>query len=178
MPPEQGSSDTPVKGAQVSSSISLLGRLSTLIRSARRPIAVGSLSSTLVLASFLALAGLAEGSLTRAIGVVKGDLYVVSAVVASVGVSMGIRSYARRRASSKASRCSMVGSGTSIVSMFACCLHHFTDTLASISVALGTSASLLIQYRGELVALGIGLNSLGTALMLRPIISSRRATAT
>lgn len=56
-----------------------------------------------------------------------------------------------------------------MVAMVSCCLHHATDTLAAMSVVLGSSAVFLLQYRVEFVAVGLVINTFGIGLMLRQI---------
>lgn len=142
--------------------------------SLKRSIAIGSIFSLSVMVSFLAVGTFAEGSFSQALTLVIADAYIVAPIMITVGVSTGLASYVRRLDKfHKTMHCSTVGSVTSTVSMISCCLHHFTDVLASASVALSTSASFLAQYRVELVAVGIIFNLLGSGLMVRTILRYR-----
>jgi len=141
-----------------------------LFLSQRKHYLTGFGISALVPASFLLVALWGEGSLAAAWQVVSGDWLIVLAVTASVAVSTSIASYARQLSrSSGAMTCSTSGSLVSIVSMVSCCLHHATDALAAVSVVLGASASFLLRYRVEFVAIGIVVNAFGTGLMTRQI---------
>ena len=140
----------------------------------RIPIVVGASFSLLAALSFLAFATFAERSLTNALQIFYSDRYVVLAVTTTVGFSMGLQTYVRKsKQSLKAAHCSVAGSATSVFSMAACCLHHFTDAIAAASAILGSATSLLIQYRLDLVGTGIFLNLIGSALMLRTVFAQR-----
>jgi len=153
---------------------SRLRSLQTTLWAQRVPIVVGASFSLLAASSFLAFATFAEHSLTNALQIFYSDRYVVLAVTSTVGFSMGLQSYVRRsKQSLKAAHCSVAGSATSVFSMAACCLHHFTDAIAAGSAVLGSATSLLIQYRLDLVGAGIFLNLLGSALMLRTVFAQR-----
>lgn len=150
----------------------------SLLKPFLKPLLVGGFFSSLMLGVFLGLAALGEASLPRALAVVRGDLGIVAAVMVSVGVSTGLMSYSRTLGPSKqAMGATAFGSATSATSMVSCCLHHFTDVLSSASVVLGTSASFLVQYRNELIFVGLGFNAFGSGLMVRGIRRSRRIRA-
>lgn len=120
--------------------------------------------------SFLLVALWGEGTVAAAWRVVSGDWLIVSAVTVSVAISISIGSYARELSrSTGAMACSASGSLASMVAMVSCCLHHATDTLAAMSVVLGSSAVFLLQYRVEFVAVGLVINTFGIGLMLRQI---------
>lgn len=151
--------------------------LVSLLLSQRKHYLTGLGISMVVPASFLLVALWGEGSLADAWRVVSGDWLIVLVVTASVAVSTSIGSYARELSRSNgAVTCSASGSLVSVVSMVSCCLHHATDTLAAASVVLGASASFLLRYRIEFVAIGIAVNVFGTGLMLRQIFRYKAKT--
>lgn len=155
-----------------------LRSLTVAARAQRRPVLVGMSFSGLVALSFFAFATFAEGSIANALQIFYAERYVILAVTTTVGFSTGLQAYVRKLSrSSNAAHCSMAGSATSVFSMAACCLHHFTDAIAAASVILGSAASFLIRYRLELVGVGIFFNLLGSALMLRGVFVRRSGEA-
>ncbi len=147
-----------------------IARSFELSLSLRRHYLTGLGISMVVPLSFLLVALWGEASFVAAWRVVSGDWLIVTAVTASVAISTSIGSYARHLSrSTGAMTCSASGSLASTVAMISCCLHHATDTLAAVSVVLGSSAVFLLRYRVEFVAAGIAVNAAGTWLMLRQI---------
>jgi len=153
-----------------------LSRIVDLSVSLRKHYLTGLGISSIVPISFLLVALWGEGSFASAWRVVSGDWLIVTAVTVSVAVSTSIASYARQLSrSTGAMTCSTSGSVVSMVSMVSCCLHHATDALAAVSIVLGASATFLLRYRVEFVAIGLAVNAFGTALMVRQIRHHKEA---
>ena len=97
------------------------------------------------------------------------DRYFVLAIASGFGAQWGLFSHLRRllrhRPGGGATPAAAAGTGTSTVSMVACCLHHLTDVLPVIG--LSGAAIFLASYRTPLMALAVAMNLLGIGLMLR-----------
>jgi hypothetical protein len=141
-------------------------------------VAAGILGAALLAGLYVAIVGLAQG-LDHAVELLVGDWYFVVPIVVGFGVQVGLFVYVRtmRRThhstgSSKA--LAGAGTGTSTVSMVACCAHHLTDVLPI--VGLSGAALFLNEYRGPLMVLGILTNAIGIAVMVRLIRKSSCAS--
>ena len=62
--------------------------------------------------------------------------------------------------------------GAGGAAMLACCAHHLVDVLPL--VGLSAATVFLNDYRAPLVALSLGMNALGIALLCRQLVSARR----
>ena len=142
----------------------------------RRPVAFGFLASSVLMAFYVGVVGLAQG-LEHAIELLLQDWYFVLPIVVGFGVQVGLFVYLRRshrhhRGVGSATAVASVGTGTSSVSMVACCAHHLTDVLPLIGVS--GAALLLNDYRQPLMLLGLAANLVGIAIMVRMIRQTRR----
>ncbi len=54
--------------------------------------------------------------------------------------------------------------GTSVTAMVACCIHHVTDVLPMLG--LGAAATFLTRYQRPFMLVGLGMNIVGTVVML------------
>ena len=141
-----------------------------------RPVAAGIVAAGLLAGLYIAIVGVAQG-LDHAIDLVAGDWYFVIPIVVGFGTQVGLFVYVRsmlhlRKRTGSTTALAGAGTGTSTVSMVACCAHHLTDVLPI--VGLSGAALFLNEYRGPLMGLGILTNAAGIAMMVRLIHKSRR----
>lgn len=142
----------------------------------RRPVAFGFLASSVLMAFYVGVVGLAQG-LEHAIELLQQDWYFVLPIIVGFGGQVGLFVYLRRtprhlRGVGSATAVAGVGTGTSSVSMVACCAHHITDALPLIGVS--GAALVLNDYRQPLMLLGIAANLVGIGTMVRTIRRTRR----
>ncbi len=137
----------------------------------RRPMVFGFLASSVLMAFYMGVVGLAQG-FEHASELLLQDWYFVLPIVVGFGVQVGLFVYLRRASRhhqgvGSATAVAGVGTGTSSVSMVACCAHHLTDVLPLIGVS--GAALFLNDYRQPLMLLGIAINLVGITVMVRMI---------
>lgn len=140
------------------------------------PVAAGALAGLMLVGLYLGLVSWAQGP-AHARGLLWGDRYFVSAIAAGFGLQVGlfvqVRRLLARRAAASAVGATAAGTGTSTVAMVACCAHHLTDALPILG--LSGAAIFLNDYRIPLMVVGLAVNTVGVAFMLRlAILHSRR----
>jgi hypothetical protein len=133
----------------------------------------GALASAALLALYLGLISLAQG-LDHAIYQLRADFPFVGAVALGFGIQVGL--FMELRATQARSRRSgamtAASAGAGGAAMLACCAHHLVDVLPL--VGLSAATVFLNDYRAPLVALSLGMNALGIALLCRQLVSARR----
>ena len=145
-------------------------RCKTILRS----VFIGLGSSTGLLLSYFLLVGLLQSWL-HAVQLLKDDYLFVGAISGGFGIQLGLYSYIRSvkkmLPSGKLSVLATSGTGTSSISMLACCLHHLGD----IAPLIGLSGATLFfqEYRVPIMSFGIGVNFVTIFLMLRLIEKNR-----
>ena len=139
------------------------------------PVGAGMLGSMALMALYLGLVSWAQG-FAHARELLWDDRYFVSAIAAGFGLQIGLFVYLRRllslQARGSAVAATATGTGTSSAAMIACCAHHLADALPVLG--LSGAAIFLNDYRIPLMALGIGVNAVGVAFMLRLVVQQRR----
>ncbi len=158
--PDQG---TPQTTAQ----ISLVRRL--------LPFILGLAAAGFLVLLYLGIVTWGQGW-THAVELLGQDRALVSAIAGGFGVQMGLYSYLRlvvhhgvRLAAPTAA--TGAGTGTSSVAMVACCLHHVTDVLPVLG--LSGAAIFLNQYRVPFMVVGLVVNAVGVAIMVRVVLQGR-----
>lgn len=133
--------------------------------------ATGIVASLALLAFYLVLVGLSSRSWQHSFELLTQDRYYVAAIAAGFGTQVALFSYVRRVGkmvrARRAGAVAATGTGTSTISMVACCLHHTGDILPV--VAASGATVFLEQYRYPVMWAGIAVNILGVYLMLRLI---------
>ena len=134
----------------------------------------------------LSLVGLYLGLVTWAQGfahareLLWGDRYFVAGIAGGFAVQVGLFVHVRRllarRAAASAAGVTAAGTGTSTAAMVACCAHHVSDALPILG--LSGAALFLNDYRLPLMAVGLGVNALGVAVMLRLVVKYHRESKT
>ncbi|WP_338823789.1 hypothetical protein MHOCP_19670 [Moorella humiferrea] len=124
-----------------------------------------------LVAFYFLLVGISSRSWQHSLELLSQDRFYVGAIAAGFGIQVGLFGYIRQLQKlvrvGGAGAVAASGTGTSTVSMLACCLHHAGDLLPFIGA---TGAAIFFeQYRYPLMWLGISINLLGIYLMLRLI---------
>lgn len=140
-----------------------------------RAIAVGIISALGLFAFYLGFIGIISRDWQHALQLLLDDRLYIAAIAGGFGVQAGLFSYVRRLQKISRIRGAVAmtasGTGTSTVSMAACCLHHVGD-FAPVLGASG-AAIFLNEYRYPVMGVGILVNLLGIFLMLRLITRNR-----
>lgn len=169
----------PLAGTEASAATRLTGRGTSTVTSKPapgRPVIFGIIASSVLVAFYLGVVTLAQG-FEHASELLLEDWYYVLPIVVGFGVQVGLFVYLRgasrhHKGVGHATAVAGVGTGTSSVSMVACCAHHLTDVLPLIGVS--GAALFLNDYRQPLMLLGIATNLVGIAVMARMIRRMRR----
>ena len=138
--------------------------------------AAGAAAAVLLAGFYVTVVGVTQ-DFNHALELVAGDWYFVIPIVVGFGIQVGLFVYVRKglhtfKGTRSTTALTGAGTGTSTVSMVACCAHHLTDVLPI--VGLSGAALFLNDYRGPLMGLGILTNTMGIVVMVRMIRKSRR----
>lgn len=160
-------------GAQV-------GTRPSLSRPILRAVLAGIIGAAGLIALYLLIVGLGSRSWSHALSLLLTDRYYVAAVVAGFGIQIGLYAHVRgmlrhTHGLQSSTAVAATGTGTSTVSMIACCLHHVSDILPV--VGLSGAAVFLSNYKIPLILVGVVTNAIGIAFMARTIIHHRRVVA-
>ena len=143
---------------------------------APRSIVAGLIGSAALLALYLAIISLAQGT-KHAFEQLALDAPFVGLIAAGFGTQVGLfvelRAVDRRHRASAA--VTAAGTGTSAAAMLACCAHHVVELLPI--VGLSAAAVFLNAYRTPLFLVGIGMNIIGIVVIARQLQRARRACA-
>lgn len=140
-----------------------------------RAILIGCAAALSLLAFYFLLVGFSSRSWQYSLELLTKDRYYAVAIAAGFGGQLGLLSYVRqlkRRVGMRGAVATTTsGTGTSTVSMVACCLHHLGDFVP----ILGASGAAIFfeQYRYPVMLIGIGINASGIFMMLRLISRNR-----
>ena len=133
-----------------------------------------ALSMALGVVGALALVGVYLGIVTWAQGpdhaleLLWDDRVFVGLISAGFGTQIGLFTYVRllqRALDRRSVAIAGTGTGTSSISMVACCAHHLADAVPV--VGLSGLAVFLVEFRTPLMLVGLATNALGIAVMLR-----------
>jgi hypothetical protein len=140
------------------------------------PVAAGAAGALLLVVLYLGLVTWAQ-DWTHARELLWGDRYFVGAIALGFGAQAGLyvhlRQVVRQRRLAASTAVTAAGTGASSVAMVACCAHHLADALPL--VGLSGLAVFLADYRIPIMALGIGTNAVGVAVMLRLVAKQWRS---
>ncbi|GAB4272033.1 hypothetical protein Tfer_0750 [Thermincola ferriacetica] len=136
--------------------------------------AIGIVAALLLVSFYFSLVGFIQ-SWDHAVDLFTGDFWFVMAIAGGFGTQVGLYSYVKRVQklikSRKLAAITASGTGTSTVSMLACCLHHLGDVLPLIGLS---GVTLFFErYRYPVMGVGIVINLIGIGLMLRLIVKNR-----
>ena len=141
-------------------------------------VAAGAAGAVLLVVLYLGLVTWAQ-DWTHARELLWGDRYFVGAIALGFGAQAGLyvhlRQVLRRGRLVASTAVTAAGTGASSAAMVACCAHHVADALPL--VGLSGLAVFLADYRIPMMTLGIGVNAIGVAVMLRLVARERRSLA-
>lgn len=139
------------------------------------PLLAGFAGAGLLVLLYLGIVAWAQG-LAHALELLSQDRAFVAAIAAGFGLQIGLYSYLRlvvhhgvRLAMPTAA--TGAGTGTSSVAMVACCIHHVADVLPILGFS--GAAVFLTQYRIPFMVVGLVVNAVGVAIMLRVVFQGR-----
>jgi len=139
------------------------------------PLAVGLAAAGALVWLYLGLVTWAQ-DFSHARELVWGDRYLVGAIAFGFGLQAALYTHLRLAIHGRLSRSSTAtavgGTGTSTAAMVACCAHHVADALPVLG--LSGAAVFLNDYRLAFMAVGLGMNTIGVAFMLRLVFSEGR----
>ena len=146
------------------------------VRSIAWPAIIGLIAAALLASLYIFIVGITQ-DFGHAINLVTGDWYFVVPIALGFGVQVGLFVYVRRvlklrKSARTANAVTGVGTGTSTVSMIACCAHHLADVVPILG--LSGAAVFLNDNRGPFMALGIAGNMVGIVVMARMVRRIRR----
>lgn len=140
----------------------------------KRAVFHGFLAGVALLAVYFLVMGFASRSWDYTIGQLVSLRYWIGALVLGFSIQVGLFSYLKNchQGSKVEQGAVVVGTGTSSLSMLACCAHHLTDVLP----LLGLSAASLVlaKYQTWFLSLGILSNLVGIFLMGRQVWRMKR----
>ena len=136
------------------------------------PIAFGLLAALGLLVFYLGVIILAQ-DWAHAIQQLAEDRWYVGAIAGGFGTQIGLFMYLRGMRIRAAAGGVAASTGTSTAAMLACCAHHLVD----VAPILGLSRTVIFlnAYKMPLLWLGIAINLIGIAYLLRKIRQQRRA---
>lgn len=136
-----------------------------------RPLLFGALGAAGLLAFYLGIITWAQGW-AHATQQLAADRWFVGAIMAGFGTQIGLFTYLRQLHRRAGTGGVAVSTGTSTAAMLACCAHHLADLLPVIG--LSGAAIFLNDYKTPLLWLGIAMNAVGIAYLLRRVRQQRR----
>ncbi len=142
----------------------------------KNPYVFGASAGIIVVIFNILIASLAEGSFSGGYSVFRANGIFVYLIPLAVGVQMGLFRYHRNMTSENklcgSEKVGVAGSATSSLAMIACCLHHVSDLLPTVSFILAAS-SFLTEYQDAFIIIGLLANAAGSAYIARAILKDR-----
>jgi len=139
------------------------------------PLVVGLVAAGLLVWLYLGLVTWAQ-DFTHARELAWDDRYLVGAIAFGFGLQAALYTHLRLAIHGRLSRSSTAtavsGTGTSTVAMVACCAHHVAEALPVLG--LSGAAAFLNDYRLAFMTVGLGMNAIGVAFMLRLVLHEGR----
>lgn len=139
------------------------------------PLAVGLVAAGALVWLYLALITWAQ-DFTHARELAWDDRYLLMAIAFGFGLQAALYTHLRLAIHGRLGRSTTAtavgGTGTSSVAMVACCAHHAAEALPMLG--LSGVAVFLQDYRLAFMAVGLGMNTIGVAFMLRLVFSEGR----
>jgi Co/Zn/Cd efflux system component len=147
----------------------------------KNPIVFGTLIGIAVIIFNISIISLAEGSLKNGYEAFLSNGIFIYLIPLAVGTQMGLfrhhKNITREFNLCDSEKIGLSGSITSSLTMAACCLHHVTDLLPAIGL-LAATTTFLTQYRDVIIAIGLSVNIIGSALLIKEIISYNNINST
>lgn len=138
----------------------------------KKEIISGFLGSIGLLLFYFLVMGVSSGSWSATLSQFKDLWYWMVILSAGFGTQIGLFVYLRNCVKNPqglhhSKKVAATSTGTSAVSMVACCAHHLSDVLPIIG--LSGAAVFLTKYQIPLIILGIAMNMFGILYMLQQI---------
>lgn len=138
----------------------------------RKEIVAGALGSLGLLFFYFIVMGVTSGSLSATISQFRELWYWMLTLSIGFGIQIGLFVHLRNCVKNPqglhhSGKVAATSTGTSAVSMVACCAHHLSDLLPIIG--LSGAALFLTKYQIPLIILGILMNFFGIVYMIRTI---------
>lgn len=134
---------------------------------------IGILGFLALMALYLGIVSLVSGSMSHALDLLSEDKWLVAAIASGFGTQIGLFAFLRLSLYAAARGVGMLtgaGTGTSTVSMIACCVHHVADVAPILGLAGITNvASFLTDYKIPFMLIGLMMNLIGITVTLRII---------
>jgi hypothetical protein len=148
----------------------------TTVYRLRWPLGAGLLGALGLTALYLGIVTLAESS-AHALDLFREDAPYVVPIILGFGAQVGLFTHLKLGlhlpdGARTAGALTGASGGTSTVAMVACCAHHLTDVLPIIG--LSAAATFLAEYKFWFMAVGLAMNFVGIAVMLRLLRRERR----
>jgi len=137
----------------------------------RWSIANGLIAALGLLAFYVGIITLAQGW-SHAVQQLADDASFIGVIVTGFAAQVGLLTYLRSVQAHAAAGGVAASTGTSTTAMLACCAHHLTDILPI--VGLSGAAIFLNAYKTPLLWLGVIMNLIGVAYLLRQVVRQRR----
>lgn len=139
---------------------------------ANRSLRIGAIAAGGIALFYVVVVWGLSGSFDHLTGQVASDWYLLLPIVVGFAVQVGLVSELRRRhrlyrgaAATGATAAGAMGTGASTVGMVACCAHHVADLAPLIGAT--AAATFLYDYRLPFMLVGIGVNALAIAIVVR-----------
>lgn len=139
----------------------------------------GILSFLALITIYLGIVSLVSGSMSHALELLSEDKWLVTAIAIGFGTQIGLFAFLRLSIYASARGVGLLtgaGTGTSTVSMIACCVHHAADVAPILGLAGITNiASFLTDYKIPFMLFGLVMNSIGIVMTLSIIRKTKFA---
>jgi len=140
------------------------------------PLLVGLAAAGMLVGLYLGVVTGSSGHFSHARELAWDDRYLLGAIAFGFGVQAALYTHLRLAIHGRLSRSSTAtavgGTGTSTVAMVACCAHHVAEALPALG--LSGAAVFLTDNRLAFMAIGLGMNAIGVAFMLRLVLLEGR----
>jgi hypothetical protein len=152
----------------------------TSVYQKRWPLIAGLLGALGLTALYLGIVTLAESS-AHALDLFQEDALFVVPIILGFGVQVGLFTHVKLglhlpEGARGAGALTGATGGASTMAMVACCAHHLTDILPIIG--LSAASAFLAEYKFWFMAIGLAMNLIGIAVMLRLLLRERRLALT
>lgn len=137
-----------------------------------REIKIGILASTLLLALYFLIMILATRSIETTLDQFRTLWYWMILLSTGFGIQIGLFMYLKdyikdQEVVGRPRAVAATSTGTSTVSMVACCAHHLTEILPILG--LSGAAILLTRYQVPFILFGVFMNVIGIIYMMKQI---------
>jgi len=140
------------------------------------PLLVGLAAAGILVGLYLGVVTWSSGEFSHARDLAWDDRYLLAAIAFGFGLQAALYTHLRLAIHGRLGRSptatAVGGTGTSTVAMVACCAHHVAEALPALG--LSGAAVFLQDYRLAFMAVGLGMNAIGVAFMLRLLFTEGR----